>query len=360
MYVACDGASASGLDWLYVKGTPANTLGNVACTTDYLNAMTDRVELTPGSSCSYKFINFNKGNGGNWQNWVLPVYYSNDNRVIVLRADNWEDVKGNNSGCNNNYDWNVFVDQMNGAVVDMTVTYSAENALTISSNITTANGTAWTYSYNSSDAGVSLSGNIKVALSVSQSWLAMYNEAVVPVTSAGWATLYTTQALDFSSVTGLEAYTATVSEGTVTLTKVDNVPANTGVVLKAAEGSYVIPTIASSETDKGNLIGSTTATSAPAETGYTYYGLTVADNDNVQFNPITSGTIAAGKAFLKVATGESGVKSFNVVINGMETGIASLPTAKVTSNAVYNLAGQRVSTPQRGIYIRDGRKMVIK
>jgi hypothetical protein len=31
-----------------------------------------------------------------------------------------------------------------------------------------------------------------------------------------------------------------------------------------------------------------------------------------------------------------------------------------TSAAVYNLHGQRVQNPQRGIYIRDGKKIVLK
>ena len=57
------------------------------------------------------------------------------------------------------------------------------------------------------------------------------------ITSAGWATLYTPYALDFSGIDGLTAYTATLDGETVILTAVNDVPANTGVVLKGTEGS---------------------------------------------------------------------------------------------------------------------------
>lgn len=46
----------------------------------------------------------------------------------------------------------------------------------------------------------------------------------VNVTDAGWATLYTDKALDFSGVSGLKAYTATLyDEVFVTLTRVYDV-----------------------------------------------------------------------------------------------------------------------------------------
>jgi hypothetical protein len=137
----------------------------------------------------------------------------------------------------------------------------------------------------------------------------------VTITEAGWATLYTDKALDFTG-TGLTAYTATCSANTVALTPVTNVPANTGVVLNGNEGNYNIPVIASSETAKGDLKGSSTeATAYNAFDGYTLYVLTsVNEGANVQFNPVTSGSIAAGKAYLKInAEGASSARSMEVV-----------------------------------------------
>lgn len=144
------------------------------------------------------------------------------------------------------------------------------------------------------------------------------------ITAAGWSTLYTPYALDFSGVEGLTAYTATCSGNVVTLTPVDNVPENTGVVLKGAAKTYSIPLIASSTTDKGHLKGSATeATAWNAYSGYTLYVLTSVDEGaNVQFNPVISGSIAAGKAFLKVNGGASSAHALNVVFADNLTGIS--------------------------------------
>lgn len=175
------------------------------------------------------------------------------------------------------------------------------------------------------------------------------------VSSAGWATLYTPYALDFSDVDGLTAYTAACDGSTVTLTEVTNVPANTGVVLKGAENTYSIPVIASSSTEKGDLKGSATeATACPATSG-TYYILTM-NGANAEFNPATSGEIAAGKAYLHVG-GSS--RSLSIVFNDA-TGISSMQHECTLQNEVYNLNGQRVAQPRKGLYIVNGKKTVIR
>ena len=176
----------------------------------------------------------------------------------------------------------------------------------------------------------------------------------------GWATLYAPYALDFSTVEGLTAYIAKLSENTVTITAVEDVPANTGVVLHGAQGTYNIPFAASSETVQGDLQGNATAATAyDAFSGYTLYGLGMSGSD-VQFRPVTSGSIAAGKPFLKVA-GSGAVKAFNVVFEG-STGISTVQGSgfKVQDSAIFNLAGQRISMAQKGIYLVNGKKVMVK
>lgn len=183
----------------------------------------------------------------------------------------------------------------------------------------------------------------------------------VAIGATGWATLYTAAALDFSSVAGLAAYTATVDGSTVTLTAVDDVPAGTGVVLNGAAGTYAIPVAASSTTAKGNLTGNAAAATAyDAFSGFTLYGLASSEDTDyaVQFRPVTSGTIAAGKAFLKVTDGTP-VKAFNVVFDEA-TGIDEMVNGKSANGKWYNLAGQRVSKAQKGIYIVNGKKVLVK
>ena len=184
----------------------------------------------------------------------------------------------------------------------------------------------------------------------------------VEITAAGWATLYTPYALDFSKVAGLTAYTASLSGDIVTLTEVDDVPANTGVVLRGDEDSYSIPVITSSETAKGDLTGNAAAATAyDAFSGYDLYMLALNDSRDAQFTLASAGSIAAGKAFLKVPQGGS-VKAFSVVLNDETTGINTVQGSgfKVQDSEIFNLAGQRMSKMQKGINIVNGKKLIVK
>ena len=179
----------------------------------------------------------------------------------------------------------------------------------------------------------------------------------VDITSAGWATLYTDKALDFSGVEGLTAYTASLSGSTVTLTAVDNVPANTGVVLKGDAKTYDIPAIASSTTDKGDLLGSTTDVDVDADAENVYYVLAKTGDEDARFAKVSSGSIAAGKAYLKVA--KAAAREFFAIGGDDVTAIESVK-AQQLNGEVYNLNGQRVVAPQKGLYIVNGKKVVLK
>ena len=186
----------------------------------------------------------------------------------------------------------------------------------------------------------------------------------VPVTIAstsGFATLYTDYALDFSGLSSeVKAYTASVSENTVTLTEVDDIPANTGVVLKGDDKTHNIPVAASSSTAKGDLIGNTSAATAyNAYDGYDLYMLALNGEGKAQFTKVTGGSIAAGKAFLKLSSGAD-ARELNVVFADDEP--TAIETVKVekANNEYFNLAGQRVAQPTKGLYIVNGKKVVVK
>ena len=176
---------------------------------------------------------------------------------------------------------------------------------------------------------------------------------------AGWATLFTDKALDFTG-TDVKAYTVTsVDNNTVVLQPFDQIPAYCGVVLQGAEGSYDIPILANgSVNDAGLLKGSATeATAYNAYDGYTIYILAKVNNGkDVQFVPCTSGEIAAGKAFLSVANGnQSTAKAMQVVFASEATGISNVnvsvpvPVKRIQNGQLviekngktYNAAGQQ-------------------
>jgi hypothetical protein len=195
-------------------------------------------------------------------------------------------------------------------------------------------------------------------------------DATVPVSisTAGWATLYSQYALDFSTQSSnFTAYTATLDEdkGTVTLTEVSDVPANTGVVLKAASAltkteNYSIDKTMSSSTPQGSLTGNASAATAhDAFDGFDLYMLTLNASGKAQFMKCTEGAIAAGKAFLKV-TKTGGAREFRVVFADESTGINAVAAEQAVNGQTYNLAGQRVAQPQKGLYIVNGKKVIIK
>jgi len=188
----------------------------------------------------------------------------------------------------------------------------------------------------------------------------IYSEAetstTVTIGADGWATLFTDKALNFAG-SGLKAYTATCEGSTVTLTEVTTVPANTGVVLKGEAGNYDVAVVATSATEKGNLQGSATAATAyDAFEGYELYALAM-NGDEAQFCQVASGEIAAGKAFLKVAE-ETEVSALSIVF-GETDGIEALTIAEnETSNAMFDLSGRRVLKAQKGIYVKNGKKVI--
>ena len=190
----------------------------------------------------------------------------------------------------------------------------------------------------------------------------------IDVTDAGWATYYTPFALDFTKEDDyytpgeLTAYTAKLVDGEVVLTKVDNVPAGTGVVLKADEGDYYVPVAASSTTERGDLKGNNDQeTDVEDFDGWTFYVLGINGDDQAQFQRASGGYIPAGKAYLMVASGEA--RALNVVVADSETtGVSEKlnVSSEKSSTAVYNMQGQRVAQPTKGLYIVNGKKVIVK
>ena len=78
----------------------------------------------------------------------------------------------------------------------------------------------------------------------------------------------------------------------------------------------------------------------------------------VGFYPLASGsTLSANRAYLSKATE---VKGFALNWDGAD-GISEVQGAeRMVNGSVYNLAGQRLSQPQRGINIVNGKKVVVK
>ena len=207
----------------------------------------------------------------------------------------------------------------------------------------------------------------------------------VEITSAGMATFSSDKALDFTGVDGLKAYI--IPEGpegegdvrTLTFTRVNVVPANTGLLLKGNAGTYSVPVATTDQYDDvlGNKLrpGSASVPSTEEDVNGTKYLNYVLTKDKLnEDDPDTEKVVAffrfegtrndlSGKAYLQLpASANGGVNGFKFVFSDEEANaIADVPSYGTgTGEAIYNLAGQRVQKPAKGIYIMGGKKVFMK
>jgi len=150
----------------------------------------------------------------------------------------------------------------------------------------------------------------------------------------------------------------------------DVVKANTGVLVSAATaGDKTITLSAETGIEKaGNLLkpsgdaGITAANMTEANTKF--YRLTMHDGSKIGFwwgaADGAAFNLAANKAYLAVPTATAAPSFFwfggeTTAIRGIENG-----ELRIENGVVFNLAGQRVAQPTKGLYIVNGRKVVLK
>lgn len=171
----------------------------------------------------------------------------------------------------------------------------------------------------------------------------------------GYATYCSANALDFTG-SEVKAYVGKVSGGNLTFTPVTKVPANTGLLLYKEGGATVnVPVIASAAAVGENcLTGVNTATTITSDD----YILNKV-GENVGFYKAGSFTsLAAHRAYISAS---AGIKNF--VLNFDETDGISVTMSDEENEkdgAIYNLAGQRVTKATKGIYVKNGRKFIVK
>ena len=187
----------------------------------------------------------------------------------------------------------------------------------------------------------------------------------------GFTTYASPRALDLTALpTGLKAYKAEVSagEGKVRFTDINQkVVANTGILLAGtANETYNIPVADSGSPvgDNAFIVNSTGGTFA-AEDGYTYFGFKK-NSEPITFATFNPSTVAipSNKAYLKVKTSELPPAEARQLVavfdDGETTGITEVRGLKSEGRGeFYNLNGQRVAQPTKGLYIVNGKKVLV-
>lgn len=177
-----------------------------------------------------------------------------------------------------------------------------------------------------------------------------------------YATFSSPYALDFTSATGVKAYYASASDGSVVeMTKVTGaVAAGTGLLLQKVDGEISIPT-ATTGTDLSatNLLKAGTGADVVSDAEYSRYVLAGEGDATSFYNLATAYAVPVGKAYLEVAK-TSGARLAIVFSDDETTGIANVEKTSAVAEGIYNLNGQRVAAPQKGLYIVNGKKVIKK
>ena len=177
----------------------------------------------------------------------------------------------------------------------------------------------------------------------------------VHVTAAKYATYCSENALDFSD-TGLTAYIAKMNGSNVEFEPVTKVPAYSGVLLKAdAAGDFTVNVATTVDDVTDNVfIGVTEETpDVPAGIFVLLNG-----NDGVGFYKTQNAfTVGAHTAYLPALAGGT-ARSF-IGLNET-TGISDVNRETMANNRYFDLQGRSVAQPTKGLYIMNGKKVLVK
>jgi uncharacterized protein YjdB len=182
--------------------------------------------------------------------------------------------------------------------------------------------------------------------------------------STGWSTFCSDKALDFTGL-DVKAYMVTGVNGTKVekLAVNETVPANTPLLLNGvAAAAYSIPVVESSETSTAdNKLVAGTGEDVSAEPGFAKYVM-VASEGKAVFKKIVRvpATVPVGKAYLKISEEEGTAPMFSIDGDDDTTGINSVERGALSVEGCYTLDGRRVENPTKGLYIVNGKKVIIK
>lgn len=188
-------------------------------------------------------------------------------------------------------------------------------------------------------------------------WLEAVTSLPVSVSAAGYATLYAPVALTIPQ--NVQAYTASFADNKVTLTPIEGtIPANTGVVIEAAEGTYNFAITTTEATATSDLRGDVATANVDAASAAYILGKT--DAQGVGFFKLnsTDREIKGGRAYYVAPNGGAAAYLFN----GNVTGLEAIKTALNDANApIYDLSGRKVAKAVKGgLYIKNGQKFIVK
>ena len=185
--------------------------------------------------------------------------------------------------------------------------------------------------------------------------------------NAGAGTFCSKYDLDFSDTEDVKAYIVSAfkhSTGEVTLTRITNVPAKTGIVLLGNAGTYNIP-VNESKTVVANLLTGTIVDTKLNKVDGRYTNFVLANGSSgLGFYTVADGSVlAAGKAYLSLLTAALplSASSISIRFDDDATMIDDME-AECETAAWHDLSGRKMDElpTAKGVYIVNGKKVVVK
>lgn len=189
-------------------------------------------------------------------------------------------------------------------------------------------------------------------------------EVGLPATdgTANYATFSSDRAVEFVDAT---VYAVNVVNGVLQLNEVTSkqVPAGNGVLLQSEKETAPYFSIDKADAIDNNLLKPASLAMSGISGSYKFYKLAYDDYDaktglGFYWGEDNGGVfnVKAGTAYLAVSNTAS-VKGF--LLDGTPTAIEGVE-AENNTDVIYNLSGQRVQKAQRGLYIVNGKKLMVK
>lgn len=176
----------------------------------------------------------------------------------------------------------------------------------------------------------------------------MGKETTPAVSDAGWATYVTVNSVRFANG---DAFVVASASDKVYMESATDVPANTPVVLKGA-GVKTAMVLDDAPAAPTNALA--------VSTGGTVDGYVLSKkNSVVGFYKWAGGSLTSGKVYLPSSAVTSSSRDF-IGFEGDVTGINEVKNQKETVEGIFDLQGRKVITPSKGLYIVNGKKVVIK
>ena len=326
---------------------------NSTKTTLYTYGTTDGYTMPLKTNTIYKLTANVGGWGQNTKNFQIAVVNSS-NENIVAQILETPSTRVNDGGSVIDYEM-YFVVSTNGnyKLVFSNASTDADNAVVVS-NI----------ELFSTDALVFADGVVPTyapgkypAVKVTRSMVAgRWYTAVYPFEVSGTiATLSSyvasTGTLGFTTSSSSEANKPFLMRNSSDVTEI-----NLNNVEVAAVPADPVAVIA----NEASLIGTYTTMNVTNTDTYKYY---VLSSNNIC--PVSTDTdnptyATPYRAFIQIEQPGSSARALTFVVDGEQTAIEGVTAAPATNGEVYNLNGQRVNAPVKGLYIVNGKKVIMK